>query len=135
MSMIQKIKKVGVGLSAGVVSALFPLVAFAATAPFTGAGSVSVRTVGDFFAQVRYFINGVTPLIIGLAVFVIIWGIFQLIIGTSRGDEDTSKKARSLVLWGVLGVFVMISIWGLVNILKNTFSLDVTPVSDIKVIP
>lgn len=39
------------------------------------------------------------------------------------------------ILWGVIGVFLMLSVWGLVNILVNTFWLNTTVPSVGNVVP
>ena len=31
------------------------------------------------------------------------------------------------MIYGIIGLFVMVSFWGIVNILKNTFELDTSP--------
>jgi hypothetical protein len=56
--------------------------------------------------------------IIAAAVVVIVWGAFQMIY-----SEDKRTSGRQTVIWGIIGLFVMISIWGFVNILDNTFDL------------
>jgi hypothetical protein len=60
-------------------------------------------------------------LIIGLAIFIFIFGIFKMI--TSESPEE-KQKGRDLMFWGIIGIFVMISLWGLVSILQNTFVLS-----------
>lgn len=95
-------------ISALVVVGLFPSVAFAATASFK---EVVSRIIGVF--------NGtVVPALIGIGVFLIIFGIFRYI---SAGD-DPKKLAEGgkLILWGVIAVFVMLSVWGLVSLVLNT---------------
>ncbi len=57
--------------------------------------------------------------IIGIAFIVILWGGVQLI--WSGGDERRIQSARQILLWGVVGMFVMVSVWGLVFLVKNTF--------------
>jgi uncharacterized membrane protein YidH (DUF202 family) len=69
-------------------------------------------------------INLFIPFLVGLAVFLIIYGIFGFI--SSAGDEEKRKEARDFIMWGVIGVFLMLSVWGLINILVNTFGLDRT---------
>jgi hypothetical protein len=84
----------------------------------------SINRVDDIFRVVEAFVNRTTPFIIGLAVFIIIWGVFRMISGA--GDDTQRAEAQKLVFWGVVGIFIMISIWGLVRILINTFNLDTT---------
>jgi hypothetical protein len=111
MSIFQN-TKIRASLVAGAVSFLLPAVALAQR---TG-GIIS--DVDDAFNVAEGLVNRATPFLVGLAVFLVIWGVFKYI--TSAGDDTERALAQKLVLWGVIGVFVMISIWGLVNILTNT---------------
>jgi hypothetical protein len=71
------------------------------------------------------FINGlmrpIVPLLIGLAVLVFIYGVLVLMF--SEGGEK-KEEGKQYMLWGIIGIFVMVSVWGLVNILKGTFGLS-----------
>ena len=64
----------------------------------------------------------IVPFIIGLAVFFIIWQIFNYVM--SAADEEKRSEAKKYIVYGVIGVFLMLSVWGLVNIVYNTFNLD-----------
>ena len=98
-----------------------PLAAFAADG---GAG----ENLADFFNQVNAIINLIIPFLVGIAVFIIIWGVFNYIAGA--GDEEKRAQAKSFIVWGVVGVFIMLSIWGLVSILVNSFSFRRTPLDE-----
>jgi hypothetical protein len=93
-----------------VLSFATPLAAFAA-----------VRNINDIFVFIRNILNTILPIIIALAVVYFIWGIFQYVVS---GDEEKRKEGQQKIIYGVVGLFVMISVWGLVNILVNTFGLD-----------
>ena len=81
----------------------------------------SVQTAAQF---VITLINTVAvPLVFALAFIVFIFGIFQYFI-LSHGDEEKQSTGRSLMLWGLVGFLVMVSVWGLVNILIGTFNLN-----------
>lgn len=75
--------------------------------------------------QINMLINTVIPFLVGLAVLVIIWGVFNYISGA--GDEEKRAQAKQYIIWGVVGVFIMLSVWGLVNLLTNTAVLDESP--------
>ena len=74
------------------------------------------------------FINGllkpIIPLLIGLAVVVFIYGVLLLMI--SDGGEK-KEEGKQYMLWGIIGIFVMVSVWGLVAIIGGAFNLDNTP--------
>ncbi len=99
-----------------VLSFAIPGLAFAQTV-------TSVQTGGAVIIDI---INNVlVPLIFALAFIVFIWGIFLYFIQGGH-DEEKREKGRSLMLWGLIGFFVMVSVWGLVHLLLGTFNLQNT---------
>ena len=80
------------------------------------------QTVSTFLGQIQVILDSVVPFIVGLAVFIVIWGIFNYI--THAADEEKRAQAKQYIIWGVVGVFCMLSVWGFVNILYNSFTLD-----------
>ncbi|MCI0597840.1 pilin [Candidatus Parcubacteria bacterium] len=98
-----------------------PLAVFAA---LTLPAFAHAQTLFTFGGAIINIINGVlVPLVFAVAFIVFIWGVFWYFIAKSE-DEDGKKKARSLMLYGIIGFFVMVSVWGLVNILLGTFNLQ-----------
>jgi hypothetical protein len=53
-----------------------------------------------------------------LALLVFALGIGRFIRSTESGKME---KTRNLLIWGVIGMFVLISIWGIVVIVRNEF--------------
>lgn len=76
----------------------------------------------SLFVRVKNLINQIIPIIITLTVLWIIGGIFYYVIVAK--SEDKQKNAKDIILWGTVGLFVMLSIWGLVNFLGRTLNLD-----------
>ena len=64
--------------------------------------------------------NTLIYLLVGLAILYIVFNVVQYFIKGSEEDEKRHKSGMN-ILWGVVGLFVIVSIWGLVNILVNTF--------------
>lgn len=70
--------------------------------------------------NIHKILNGVVPVIITLGVVYFVWGVVQYVIG---GGEEAKKKGKDRIIYGIIGLVVIISLWGLVNILINTFGL------------
>lgn len=69
-------------------------------------------------------INGVlVPLIFAIAFIMFLWGVAKAYI-LSGGDADAVSQGHRLILWGVIGFAVMISLWGLVNVVATSFGLQ-----------
>ena len=84
-------------------------------------GDNTLDNIGDLLATALHWINAyLIPLLIAVAVIVFFWGIVRYI---ASGGEDGKGKGRSLMLWGVLALFVMVSVFGILQILKGTFGV------------
>lgn len=71
-------------------------------------------------------IDPLVILLIGLAIILFAWGLFNY-LKTGLGDKAELEGAKSLMFWGVIIVFVMVSVWGLVSIMQNIFFGDNPP--------
>lgn len=68
------------------------------------------------------FANLLVPILIGVAVILYFWNISKNLFGldgSSGGDRQ--QKMREAALWGLGILFIMVSIWGILNVLKQTF--------------
>ncbi len=77
---------------------------------------------GDFLTGISSFINKLIPFVIGVAVLVFIFGLLRYV--TAGGDPDKIKEARNTIILGIVIIFIMTSVWGLVRILSNTIGLN-----------
>jgi len=66
-------------------------------------------------------IQGLIPIVIGLAVLVFLWGILRYVLAS---DDAGKSQGRTFMFWGIIALFVMVSVWGLVNILSETLQLN-----------
>ena len=70
----------------------------------------------------------INPLIIFLFVLanlIFIAGLLQFLL--SPADSQIRERAKRHMLWGVIGVVIMISVYGILNILLSTFGIEATP--------
>ena len=104
----------------------FAIAASAYLLPFAAfADTTKDDNLADLVFQINAVINTIIPFLVGLAVLIIIWGVFNYISGA--GDEEKRAQAKQYIVWGVVGVFIMLSVWGLVNVLVNSFDLRKGP--------
>ena len=96
---------------------LFPMLAFAQST----CGTTTSGTLGFVLCRIAQLLNTIMPIFIALGVVYFIWGVVSYVVG---GDEEAKKKGRDKIIYGIIGLVVIVSIWGLVSILKNTFNLS-----------
>ena len=82
----------------------------------------AVESINDLFNLTEDIINKLAPLLIAIAVIILLIGIINYI--RAGDDEEKRSKGRNEMIYGIIGLFVMVSIWGLVAILSGTFNLN-----------
>ena len=102
-------------------TALALALALVATPVFAQPRVDSVQDAGGFL--VGLINNVAVPVIFALAFIVFIWGVFSYFIAGGH-DEERRDKGKQLMLYGIIGFFVMVSVWGLVNILVGSVDLE-----------
>lgn len=68
---------------------------------------------------IREILGTLVPIIVGLALVVFLWGVLRYVI--AGADKEGKEQGRNFMIWGIIGLTVMVSIWGLVALVKNTF--------------
>jgi uncharacterized protein YhhL (DUF1145 family) len=78
-----------------------------------------------FFEDLLDLFNLLIAVSIALALLFFVWGLALLIL--NAGDEEKRARGKKIMLWGVIALSVMISIWGIVEVLQITFLGETTP--------
>ena len=78
-----------------------------------------LKTLKDVICLVNNYLGYTIPLLFSVALVVFIFGIVRYIF-----IQEKKEEARNLILWGIIGLFVMFSVWGLVNVLIGTFNFN-----------
>lgn len=83
-------------------------VAYAANADFSSLGNAVNNFTGSVVKAVGY-------LFLALATVVFFWGMVQFIWNSREGDSNATKNGKQFMMWGIIGLFVMFSIWGIIK--------------------
>lgn len=83
-------------------------------AQFIGSGSTGIIGVMN---------TAVVPFLIALSFLVFIWGVVNTFF-FHADDETKRKEGRQFVFWGILGMVVLFSIWGFVNLALSTLGIS-----------
>lgn len=72
--------------------------------------------------QIANLINLATPIVVALALLYFFWGLAQYIL--NAGNEEKKKQGRDIMIWGILALFIMVSVWGIINVVRETFDIN-----------
>ncbi len=63
-----------------------------------------------------------TGILAALALLVFFWGLVKYI---AKADDEKAKEAgKNTMVWGVIGLFVMFSVFGIVKFLQDSFDIN-----------
>lgn len=94
----------------------------AGSGALSSCSNISFKSLLDILIWLKCIIGaGIIPLIFTLAFLYFLWGMVMFI----KGADDVKKREESkkFIYWGILGLTVMVAIWGIVNIVTTTFGL------------
>ncbi len=74
-----------------------------------------MRDIPAVINLVRELINRLIPFIIALTLVFFLLGVFRLV---KSSGEDDRKQGIQIISFGVVALFVMVSVWGLVNFIS-----------------
>ena len=114
--MKKQFKKLSKLISVFFFLAFLPMVTFAA-------GTCTATGLGGVICQINNLFSAILPVLVSFGVIYFVWGMIMYFIADG---EEAKKTGRDRIIYGIIGLAVIISVWGLVNILVTTFSLNST---------
>jgi predicted membrane channel-forming protein YqfA (hemolysin III family) len=83
--------------------------------------------------NIQPLLNAIIPILITIGVVYFIWGIVQYVIAD---DEKAKDAGKNRMMWGLIGLFVIVTFWGLIQVIGNTLDVqDVDPSGTINITP
>ena len=71
---------------------------------------------------VSVIINPAIGIIFAAGFFLFMWGLVQFILNLEEGGDN--KEGKNHMLWGIAGMVIMVSIYGILALLDATFNLN-----------
>lgn len=70
----------------------------------------------------RVIINPLIVLLFALAMVYFIYGLVRYLL--SPDNEEVRKSSKEHMLWGIIGMFIMVSVFGILSLVMNTFGIE-----------
>ena len=75
-------------------------------------------TIAQILGNIETVVRQAIGLLFVVATVVFLWGIINYVI--AGGDEKKLENAKSFIIYGLIGLFVMVAMWGLVTAVFTT---------------
>lgn len=98
------------------------IIAALSFAPAVAFAAGELGNVENLLKAVGRLIDIALPIVVAIALLAFFWGIVKFIFG---GDE-AKKEGQQFMIWGLVGLFVMVSVWGLVKFIGSAIGITET---------
>ncbi len=89
--------------------------------PTNNPGAPAAGTVQSLIVQIGEIVSSLIPIAFGVGVLAFFWGMAKYIF--AAGNEDSKEQGKQIMIWGVIAIFVMSAIFGIVILLRNTLGV------------
>ena len=65
-----------------------------------------------------YVVSPLIMLMFAVAIIMFVWGVVEMLM---KGDDSTARdKGRNHMIAGIIGIFIMVSAWGIIQFISDT---------------
>ena len=72
---------------------------------------------------ITYIVDPAILIVFAAGFFLFVWGLVQFLWNLNEGGDN--KEGKQHMIWGIVGMLIMISVYGIITLLDNTFGLGV----------
>ena len=82
------------------------------------ASAQTLQPLANLIGSIGRLVGALVPILITLALVTFFWGLVRYLYS---GKHDQGKK---IMIWGLVTLFVMVSVWGIVRLAQNALNID-----------
>ena len=71
--------------------------------------------------MITFIIDPALRVVFTLGLFLFLWGVVEFLYKLSKGE--VSQEGKSHMVWGLVGMLIMVSVYGIIALIVNTFEL------------
>jgi uncharacterized membrane protein YidH (DUF202 family) len=85
--------------------------------------NIAYASVDSFILSVnKQIINPLIILLFALAIVYFLYGVFEFILNQENEEKKTTGKSH--MIWGVIGITIMMGVFAIMNLIMNTFNIE-----------
>lgn len=78
---------------------------------------------------VTYVIDPAVKVVFTLGLFFFLWGFIEFLWHLKDGKVNDDGKNH--MIWGLVGMVIMVSVYGIISLIMNTFGIDPGTATDV----
>lgn len=80
------------------------------------------KSLCELLQKADQIVRIIIGILFPLATAIFLWGVIEYM--RAGGDEKKIKDARQKITYGIIGLFLMVAVWGIVKAVVATFGLE-----------
>lgn len=69
-------------------------------------------------------INPILALLFAAGLLVFVWGVVEFLAGQNGIGEGAGQKGKMHMLWGLIGMFIMVAAYAILKLIANTLNVQ-----------
>ena len=86
------------------------------------ASAQSLQPLANLIGAIARLVGALVPILITLALVVFFFGLVRYLWGA--GGKGDHSKGKNLMIWGLVSLFVMVSVWGIVRLAQDALGIN-----------
>jgi len=82
----------------------------------------ALQPLRNLVLAVGSILNLLVPVLIAAALVVFFWGLVKYV--NKSGGEGAHDSGRSTMIAGLISLFIMVSVWGIINLAQNALGVQ-----------
>lgn len=82
----------------------------------------NLSNIKTFVTSIGQVVSLALPIVVGIALLAFFWGLVKFIF--AQGNEEAKTDAKKIMLWGLIALFVMVAVWGLVRFIGTALGIN-----------
>ena len=78
--------------------------------------------IETFVSSIGRVVGLALPIVVAIALLAFFWGLVKFIF--AQGNEESKADAKKIMLWGLIALFVMVAVWGLVRFIGDALGIS-----------
>lgn len=92
------------------------------SAVLASCSAIKFKSLLDILVWVKCVITSIIiPLIFTFAFLFFLWNVIRFM---NASESKNKEEAKERMWWGIIALFVMLSVWGIIKILSNTLGIE-----------
>lgn len=82
-------------------------------------------SIDEFVSKVSdVIINPILALLFAAGLLVFVWGVIEFLAGQNGIGEGAGNKGKMHMLWGIIGMFIMVAAYTILKLIANTLNVQ-----------